>query len=260
MGLEGKTILITRQRDQSLEVVSEIEKRGGKAVLLPLINIQDPDSWEELDQALSHVKQYDALIFTSSNAVERFFHRCLLRSIEPVTFRECDVYAVGAKTKELIEARGLHVNATPERFSSVALAEYFDRSDVTGKRFLYPRGDLGTADLVKRLVQKGARVEPVIVYKNTGPDEADVESTYHRLAQGEIDVITFASPSAGVNFVKLFPPERIASMEKKARIAVVGPTTEEAVRKLGLQPDIIAARATMTGMLDAIEEYFHAIE
>jgi uroporphyrinogen III methyltransferase/synthase len=255
MGLEGKTILITRQREQSIEFISEVERRGGKAVLFPTISIQDPDSWEEVDRALQHIKTYDAIIFTSINSVERFFHRCLLKSVEPVTFRGCEIYAVGEKTKHAVEERGLRVKAIPEKYSSAGLAEYFRTLDLQGKQFLYPRGDLGRADLIKSLVRQGATVDPVVCYVNKGPEEADAEFVYRKLVAGEIDVVTFASPSAAINFVKLFPPEKMASIHGQTKIAVIGPTTEEEVRDLGIQVDIVAKQSTIKGLLDAIEEY-----
>ncbi|MEK9138743.1 MAG: uroporphyrinogen-III synthase [Bacteroidota bacterium] len=256
MGLENKTILITRQREQSVEFIAEIEKRGGKAILLPMINIQDPDSWDECDRALQHIRTYGALIFTSANSVEKFFQRCLLKSIEPVVLRRYDVYAVGEKTKQAVEERGLSVRAIPDEFSSTGLAEYFKTKNVRGRRFLYPRGDLGKSDLIKSLVQQGANVDPVVVYKNTGPDEVDAEIVYRRLVAGEVDVITFASPSAATNFVRLFPLERMALMDKRTKIAVIGPTTEEAVKNLGVRVDIVARRSTIEGLINAIEEYY----
>lgn len=256
MGLEGKTILITRQREQSIEFIAEVERRGGKAVLLPMINIQDPDSWEEADRALQQIKTYDALIFTSINSVEKFLHRCLLKSVEPVAFRTCEIFAVGEKTRHAAEERGLVVKGIPEKYSSSGLAEYFRTLDLQGKRFLYPRGDLGKADLIKSLMQQGATVDPVVCYRNTGPDEVDAEFVYHRLVAGEIDVVTFVSSSAAINFVKLFPPEKMASMHKRTKIAVIGPTTEEEMKNLGVQVDIVAKKATIEELLDAIEEYY----
>ena len=259
MALENRTILITRQREQSLEFIAEIEWWGGKAVLLPMINIQDPDSWEELDRALQNIKKYDALIFTSTNAVERFFQRCLLKSVESVSLRRCAVYAVVEKTKQVVEERGLDVKAVPATYSSAGLAEYFEGFNIQGKRFLYPRGDLGKTDLIKSLVRQGAIVDPIVIYKNTGPDEIDAEFSYRRLLRGEIDVVSFASPSAAVNFVKLFSLEKIASIDKKTKFAVVGSTTADAVRKVGMHPDIIARQATIAGLLDAIEDYFDSL-
>src|SRR5437867_2875287 len=256
MGLKNTTILITRQREQSAEFIAEIGKRGGRAVLLPMINIQNPDSWEECDAALQQIKTYDALVFTSTNSVVRFFQRCLLRSIALVALRSCDVYAVGEKTRRAVEEYGLAVKGIPEKYSSAGIVEYFKDVDIRGKRFLHPRGDLGNAELVKSLLRLGATVDSVIVYKNTGPDEVNADLVYRRLVAGEIDVITFASPSAAINFMKLFPPERMALMDRRTKIAVIGPTTEDAVRNFGVRVDIVAQQSTVEGLVDAIDEYY----
>jgi uroporphyrinogen III methyltransferase/synthase len=68
--------------------------------------------------------------------------------------------------------------------------------------------------------------------------------------------VTFASPSAAINFVKLFPPEKMASMDKRTKIAVIGATTEEEVTSLGIQVDVVAKQSTITGLLDAIEDHY----
>ena len=258
MGLEGRTILVTRQREQSVEFIAEIEKRGGRAVLFPMITIQDPESWEDCDRALLQIKAYDSLVFASANAVEKFFLRCTLRGVEPIMFRRYDVYAVGEKTKQAVEEKGLQVKAIPDQYSSASLAESFQGRNLTGKRFLYPRGDLGKAELVKSLIQQGASVEPVVVYRNTGPNEVDAEQVYRKLVVGEIDVVTFASPSAAINFAKLFPEARMTSMDKRVRIAAIGPTTEEAVKSLGLPVDIVARQSTVESLVDAIQTYYES--
>ena len=258
MGLENKTILITRQREQYAEFIAEIEKRGGRAVMFPMINIQDPRSWEECDRALLQIKKYDALVFTSTNSVEKFFQRCLLRTVEPALLRRCGIYAVGEKTQQAIKWHGLAMQAIPEQYSSASLAEHFRGMDVRGKQFLYPRGDLGKTDLVKSLIQQGASVDPVIVYRTTGPNAVDAEAVYRRLVAGDIDVITFASPSSAINFVKLFPREKMALKHKHIKIAVIGPTTEDALRTLNVPVDVVARRSTIEGLLDAIEECYKA--
>jgi uroporphyrinogen-III synthase len=256
MSLRHKTILITRQREQSIDIIKSIEKRGGRAVLLPMINIQDPESWEACDRALLQIRSYIGLIFTSTNGVRKFFERCATKSVELPALRHCDVYAVGERTKAAIEENGLPVKAIPDDYTSDSLAEYFRRFDIRGKRFLYPRGDLGKRDLLKSLVHQGASVDTVVVYRNTGPVGVDAENVYRQLAAGQIDVITFASPSAAINFMRLFPLKNIETRDKKAAIAVIGPTTREAVKKLGVHVDIVAVRSTVEGLLDSIEKYY----
>jgi uroporphyrinogen-III synthase len=255
-GLDNRTILVTRQREQSVEFIAEVERRGGRVVLLPMITIEDPDSWEECDRALQQIKSYDILVFTSVNGVERFFQRCLVRGVEHVTLRRCAVYAVGEKTKEAIENRGFPVMSVPDKYSSDSLKEHLKSANVRGKRVLYPRGNLGKGELVRGLMQQGATVDQVVVYANRGPDEVESEHVYEQLVAGDIDVITFASPSAARSFLTIFSMEKLSQAHVRVRIAVIGPTTEQAVRALGLRVDIVSSKATVEGLVDAIEQYY----
>ena len=64
--LFGKNILTTRDYKKSVEFAYEIEKLGGKATVLPLINIEPLEI--ELD-----IKDAKAILFNSKNGVKTFF-------------------------------------------------------------------------------------------------------------------------------------------------------------------------------------------
>jgi uroporphyrinogen-III synthase len=256
MSLDNKTILITRQPEQAGEFVAEVEKRGGRAVLFSMIEIADPDSWTECDGALEHIDSYDGLIFTSTNAVNRFFQRCTLKDVEPATFRACDIYAVGEKTKGEIERRGLQVRLVPDTFSSASLAKGFTRGAVNQKRFLFPRGNLSRDDIIVRLRGLGAAVDSVVVYNTVAANESGVDSIWKLLVEGQIDVVTLASPSAVLNFAKMFSAEKIRQLEGLVKIAAIGPTTAEAAQGIGLKVDIVATQSTVAGFVEAIAAYF----
>jgi uroporphyrinogen-III synthase len=79
----------------------------------------------------------------------------------------------------------------------------------------------------------------------------------HRVLNGEFDVLTFASPSAAANFAALCGPDDLAGVRRRAKIAVIGPTTADAVRNAGLPVDIIAGEATAAALVRGIEEYYN---
>ena len=58
MSLRNKTILVTRQEEQSREFVTAIEQRGGSALLFPMIRIMDPDSWVACDAAIERLDSH----------------------------------------------------------------------------------------------------------------------------------------------------------------------------------------------------------
>ena len=256
MGLKNKTILVTRQAEQSSEFIAEVERRGGRVVVFPTIMITDPDSWIDCDRALAAILTYDGLIFTSTNGVEKFFERSKARGVNTELFGRLAVYAVGEKTRKEIERRGLRVAFVPDHYSAAALAEYFATAGVREKKFLFPRGNLPGTNIVDQLSQLGASVNPVVVYKTTEADGSGSEEIMRQLTAGQIDVVTFASPSAAQNFVKMSSGEEVARIHEHTKIAVIGPSTAEAARSLGLPVDIVATTSTANGLVESIAEYF----
>jgi len=256
MSLHGRTIVITRPGGQSDALAAEIEARGGRVLVFPLILIAPPESWEASDRALANLQSYDGILLTSVNGVEKFFERAAAVGIDRAAFAGCDIYAVGEKTRRAIERRGFPVAMTPERFSAASLAESLAGRDLPGKKFLYPCGNLGGEELGRRLAASGAKVDVVVVYRTMGPDPAVSASLRLELRKGGIDVVTFASPSAAEHFAEIVPGVEFDALRDRTRIAVIGPTTAGAVRALGMPVDILAEEASASGVAQAIDEYY----
>lgn len=249
--LEGKTILITRRAEQADDFITEIETRGGRAVVIPLIQISDPESWLPCDTALENLSGYTGIIFTSQNAVEKFFRRLRERRIEIPG--NIDIYAVGQRTREAITKEGVAVAFVPQNFSSTALIDSMNQENLQGKKFLIPRGNLNASDLETALTQRGAVVTSVEVYRNTMPDEATMNDLRERVSRNEFDVVTFASSSAVKNFARVISP---AMVNNKTKIAVIGPSTKETAHTLKFPIDIEAKQSTALGLVDAITEFY----
>jgi len=256
MSLNGRTIIVTRPRGQSEALAAEIEKTGGRALVFPLIVIEPPESWEECDRSLADLRSYDGLLLTSANAVEKFFERAQTLHIGLSSFSSCTIYAVGEKTRRAIELRGLRVAFTPQKFSAAALAESVDGKELRGKKFLFPRGNLGREELERHLEESEAKVDAVVVYRTVGPDPVASESLRREILKGGIDVVTFASPSAAEHFAAIMPAAEFDAVRGRTRIAVIGPTTAQAVRALSLPVDILADESTSGGIVRAIDQYY----
>lgn len=258
MTLRGKRILITRQLEQSTEFVSEIEKHGGRAVVFPMIKITDPDSWDPCDRVLQNLHAYTALLFTSMNAVAKFFQRCTMKGVDIHRFPAIKIYAVGARTRSAVESHHLKVTFIPEQYSSKTLGRHFTTKSVREQKFLFPRGNLGREELTDLLRKNGAGVDAVVVYNNVEPDDSSAKPLWDLLVSEPIDVVTFASPSAAKRFARLIPAERMRQLNHPLKVAVIGPTTEEEVRKLGFAPDIVATESTVQGLVRAISAYWRS--
>ena len=204
--MKRKTALITRPREQSEELRRELEACGFQVLNFPTIQIVPPASWEPCDRALDRPPAYyDGIIFTSANGVRGFIDRMRDRAIDPARFGECLIYAVGPKTAEVLESEGLPASFVPEKHTAEALAQHLSAGNISGKRFLFPVGNLGRDTLPRTLNEAGAEVETVEVYRTVPADMVGAESLLQRIFRGEIDVVAFASPSAVRNFASALP-------------------------------------------------------
>jgi len=254
--LHHKTILITRRREQSAELQAALERHGAQVVFLPTIQVIPPQSWEACDAALARFGSFDLIVFTSINAVTFFLHRCIAVGISPDLLARCEMAAVGRKTGAELERIKLHVRHVPGEYSAAALLDHFRETGVRGRHILVPRGDLGRRELIEGLRGLGASVEDVTVYRTVNADLRDAEEVMGRISQGEIDVVTFASPSAVNSFAGAIPSGAPSDILARTRVAVIGPSTAEAVRAVGREPSIIASESTARGLADAIADYF----
>ncbi len=73
--LFGRGIVITRPEAQAEGLAELLRAAGARVIPFPVIRIAPPQSWEELDQALDRLEDYQWLIFTSANGVAFFFRR-----------------------------------------------------------------------------------------------------------------------------------------------------------------------------------------
>ena len=73
--LTNKRILITRTRHQASDLATQLEALGATTVTIPTIELVPPTSFAALDAALTCLRTYNWLIFTSANAVEAFHRR-----------------------------------------------------------------------------------------------------------------------------------------------------------------------------------------
>lgn len=256
MSLQNKTILITRQPDQAGSLITEVEARGGRAVVVPMIRVVPPDSWDGCDEAIGRLDEYAALIVTSANAAEKFFGRCDSLGVPVSVLQKARMFAVGSVTAERIRARGLSVEAVPDRFSGADLAGLLSRMDLQGRKVLMPRGDIARLEVARTLRENGVSVDDVVVYRTQGPDPEQAHSVARRLQEHEFDVVTFASPSAVDNFAGSLPGGFFRELPRYAAIAVIGPTTRNAVEAQGIKAGIIADQSTAHGLVDAIDKYF----
>lgn len=253
--LFGRSIVVTRARDRAGELSMQLEELGAEVIDAPTIEIAPPATYEPLDQAIAELSQYDWLVLTSANAVERFLDRLRHSGWDARALAGRKIAAVGSATAEALREAHLTPDAMPAEFNAEALSRVLSATGVAGKRFLFARAADGSEVLPEALRELGARVDVVPAYRTVRP-ALDVTPLRTRFAQGSIDAVTFASSSAVKNFVDHFEPGEAVKRLAGIAIAVIGPVTARTVVELGLTVAVRPAQATVPAMVEALVAYF----
>jgi uroporphyrinogen III methyltransferase / synthase len=254
--LSGKRIVVTRSLAQGEALAGPLEALGAEVIPIPTIEIRDPDSWVALDSAVARLGEFDFLVMTSVNGVQKFLERLAAAGAGVAQIEDLEVGAIGPATAAALNTAGIRVDFVPESYRAEGLLEALEHRSLTGTRFLIPRARVAR-DLVPRVLrERGAHVEVVEAYQTVLPD-------VDRQALGAVfnpapDLVTFTSSSTAVNFARLLE-ERLegASLAPgEVRAASIGPITSETARSLGFQIVLEAEEYTVQGLISSIRDYF----
>jgi uroporphyrinogen III methyltransferase/synthase len=264
--LFGQTILVTRTRQQSSDLVEQLEERGARVLEAPTLEIHPPTDWTAVDSALlgradpkSKIQNpkspHDWLIFTSANAPALARQRLRELRRDARVFGRAKIAAVGQSTADAVERElGLHVDLCPAAFRAESLADALAEQDqIAGRRFLLLRADIARPVLAQRLRQGGAsEVADIAIYQTRLPQSLPRE-VLEAIEGGALNWITFTSGSTVKNFLTLLP-EKLRGRLKHIDLASIGPITTGAMEESGLKPTAQASVSSIPALVDAICE------
>ena len=235
--LRGRTILVTRPREQAGRLARLIEEAGGHAHLFPAIEIADVPA----PSALGRLHEFDLAIFVSPTAVAKAMQH--VRAWP----RELKVAAVGGGTRRALENHGIANVIVPSAGAdSEALLALPEMQRVTGSRVVILRGDGGRALLGDTLAARGARVEYATCYRRLRP-----QPPARPWRRGELAAITVSSGQGLENLFQVLDPELLRSTP----LFVPHPRIAEQARTLAARSVVLAGH-TDEQMLEALMAYF----
>ena len=253
--LMGKKIVVTRAREQASDLVRRLSEHGADCLEYPMIKIVPSDDFSPLDRAIENIASYNYLVFTSVNGVDFFFERLFEKGKDARCLGHVRTATVGPATSERLKSFGVNSDIIPESYHAESVIKAFRKERIDGKRILLPKARDARPVLPVELTRMGARVDEVIAYcTNPVPDNAD--ELLEHLENRSIDLITFTSSSTVKNFKSLLPEEKFKELTKDVAIASIGPVTTDTAKKLGFNVKIMAEEYTVTGLCDAILNFF----
>lgn len=253
--LFGRTIVVTRAREQASDFRARLEELGAACIEFPTIEVVPPPSWGPLDEAIGVLSDYDWIIFTSVNGVKSFMGRMEAAGKDARDLKGIRLAAIGPQTAEALQSVMLRPDLVPCEYRAEAILESLKSYHVETKRFLLPRAMVAREILPEKLRERGARVDVVAAYQTVLPDR-DAQKIRSLLADGQIDCVTFTSSSTVSNFFALVGKEEFALCKEKPVVACIGPITAETAAGFGLKTSIMPSEYTIRGLADSIAAYF----
>jgi uroporphyrinogen III methyltransferase/synthase len=239
--LFGRSIVVTRAREQASDLRVRLEMLGAEVVELPAITI------EPLPFALPDLAAYEWLVFTSANGVEHFFARGLAANgLDARALGGARVAAIGPGTARSLTTRGIVADLLPERFVAESLLDAFPRAAVDDARVLLARAETARDVLPEGLAAKGYAVDLLAVYRTVRAEPDD--EVVARVRAGDVDAITFTSSSTVSNFCAA-----VGAFERDQPLVVsIGPVTSKTVIERGLRVDGEADPHDLDGVVAAV--------
>jgi len=245
--LFGRTIVVTRAREQASQLRTALEIAGATVIEAPAIRIEPLDQ-EPLRRALGELAMYRWVVVTSRNAVELLWTALRELGLDARAFANTKLCAVGPATADALLAHGLAVDVVPDRYVAEGVIEKLrERIDVRGARVLFARA-AGARELLRAALREmGAAVDEIEIYRAV-PDLSGLATLSDALDAGIVSLVTFTSASTVRYFVDALGPARAGL----ARGASIGPVTSDAARALGVPVEIEAAESTIASLVQTI--------
>lgn len=255
--LFGRRVLVTRAREQAGTLAEALWDQGAEPVVLPTIEIEEPADPGPLQRAALGADAWDWIVFTSANAVRRFFDALVAGGGDVRRLGRVKILAIGPATAEALVPFGLVPDLVPKEHRGEAAAQVLlDTGPMAGVRILLPRAQAGREVIAERLRAAGAVVDSVVAYRTVVPADADRDLVRARIEKGEIDAAAFTSSSTLKNFLELFGADAGRRLLEKVVVATIGPVTSETARDLGVRVRVEASPYTVDGLVRALCDHF----
>ncbi len=231
--LYGKTIAVTRAREQASGLAARLRDLGAEVVETPVIKIVP------LDPPAPDPSRYDLICLTSPNGVRLLFERLAAAGLDARALHGARVAAIGPATARTLRARGVLADVMPERAVAESLVEAL--GDAPVRRALLARAKVARDVLPDALRTRGAEVDVLELYETVAEPLSDEQLAAVRTA----DYVTFTSASTVTNLLSAAG----GTLDTTARLASIGPVTSDALRAHGLEPSLEAEQHDIDGLL-----------
>lgn len=242
--LHGKQVLVTRPKERIGTLANKLRMLGAGVIEYPCIVTQNLQTCT-LPEDLS---AYTWVVLTSPAGVAAMQHALKLQKKDIRALYGCKFAVIGQGTAKELQKLGISADYVPEIFDAKHLAQGLCDMVSTEDKLLILRAAQGSQDLNSILTQEKVAFADIAVYETQYRTEKSTEAA-QKIANGEVDFVTFTSASTVEGFVQATPH---AEMQKFTAVCI-GASTAAAAQKYNMQVKI-AKNATIDDMIACILE------
>jgi len=242
--LFGARVLIPRRIEQARAFAATLSDLGAQPVFAPVTRLEPPTDRTELEKAIDRIDTYEWIVFTSANAVRRFFEELRSHRKDARALGLARVACVGPVTAAALSEEGIRADVVPSHGDAVVVAESIVNAaggQIREARVLMPRAEQGRDEAVEALMASGADVNVVPVYRTVtvAPDDPDVRYGLRALQRGRIDVAAFFAPSQVRALLELLGDGGAQLVNACRTITAIGSTTSRTLERHGIRVDLV---------------------
>lgn len=243
--LYGKTVAVTRGRDQASGLVADLREQGAVVIETPTIRIEGIES-DALVHAVAHIKEYTHLIFTSVNGVHFFFQALMKAGKDTRSLGHMTCTVIGSATYEALLQKGIKADHMPENYVAESVWKILEPVLTSGDKVLIPRAKGARSFLVDR-ISEVCPVEEVALYEAL-PDDSSIMD---KETLSRVDYVTFTSSSTVKHFFETYGSEAKDLLDRAQAISI-GPITTQTLRDYGVNQSLEAEVYTTAGITEAL--------
>ncbi len=219
----GKVVSLEYAAEQNVLITGTSAadyKQEGKILHTPLIKIEKVKKTETIYNSLGNIGNYDWIVFTSRYGVRYFFEYLKELKTDIRQLSEIRIASVGKTTTSELNKHNIYPDTESETSSAEGLIAYFKRENISNKKILLPRSEIGLKQLSDELQKIGNRVTDLAVYQNK------INEKPEKVNIGKFRKIVFSSPSGVDAFETIY-----GKLPEGIQLVAKGKTTENALRK-----------------------------
>ena len=259
--LDGKTIAITRSKDDAAEFISLVEQNNATPIALPTIELVSKGE-KIVDEFLNLVgtSNPDYSVFLSSKAVKILFDTAKntgkFEQLQLIVANTI-VMSVGPKTSAALKSYGIKVNHEPENHSSIGVGEQFSQINAVGKKAIIPRSGASNSFLKELLNKIGIDVVELYLYDVCAFKDTTQWNGFRELfSQNKVDAVIFTSASSVRGFFEImlkdYSKEELQNNLSQISLISIGIFTSEELKKFDVS-FVVSEIHTVAGAFDTLK-------